>query len=527
MYKWFPDKEWKVELNIFAGNHDDLNITDPSPDLSKLTSHPQLPEVSLEKSPIYCEHPKIIFNRGAEMFYLQNGMYHTPTTGYCTTEQSDLDAFRLWFPYNVFNALLANVTFDTLDQYFFYDENNEVKPMFIIVPCGHCDLCKEKHRLMWSNRIQMEIEAQPKLPIFVTLTYALEPAAGSCYKDFTDFRQRFIKRVQRGYTFDYDWIENNRTLHYANAQILPHPDFDFRFVVCSEYGEQTGRCHYHLLLFEYPDEWLLHDQLTRTAIKFIEDTWQLGNTFSKKCYNSNAGFYIGKYMLKQDKTPDGKNSTFFRASRGVKNHKGAIGYPIVNYRLADGLTVGDHLRRDPLHKDISWLSHHQTYKRVGKKFVKESARLVTFTDCRYFRDKLFPTVRSYVGVDLYKAIHQYQYWYHHYKAHFRNIPSKFTKLLASLPQQVLRGLSYQPACIKEHFAELITRREGFYENFHSPLFDYYPILVAATIPTAQQLDEVIRQRILYSQGFGFFNREYDITHEKIKVRRRSPQNKLQ
>lgn len=92
----------------------------------------------------------------------------------------------------------------------------------IQLPCGQCIGCRIRKREEWALRCYCESKMH-RNNCFVTLTYNDEnlPSDGSL--NYTHF-QLFMKRMRK---------------HYGS----------FRFFMCGEYGENTGRPHYHALFF--------------------------------------------------------------------------------------------------------------------------------------------------------------------------------------------------------------------------------------------------------------------------------------
>lgn len=105
-------------------------------------------------------------------------------------------------------------------------------PLFklIHVPCGKCAGCRSDHAKMWALRAYNEMQMHDR-SCFITLTYNEDnPLVASdplClfslrYKHFQDFMKRLRKK-----------------LNYPNLQYL----------VCGEYGTESGRSHWHAILF--------------------------------------------------------------------------------------------------------------------------------------------------------------------------------------------------------------------------------------------------------------------------------------
>lgn len=111
----------------------------------------------------------------------------------------------------------------------------------MFVPCGKCSACLSQRRQMWSFRLQQE-EKYSDSAFFVTLTYDDAHVPDRVNKEDV---QKFLKRFRK--------------------RISPHR---VRYFLVSEYGEQFGRPHYHMLLFNYPFD-------RDTLINDLKVTWQL------------------------------------------------------------------------------------------------------------------------------------------------------------------------------------------------------------------------------------------------------------
>lgn len=148
-------------------------------------------------------------------------------------------------------------------------ERAHTLPQRIEVPCGKCYYCQNKRRSEWTFRLWVET-MNSKSSFFVTLTYDDEhfPTDGQLHK--RDF-QLFIKRVRKKY------------------------GTGIRFFGCGEYGPNTCRPHYHIMLFNLP--------LSRNTIKDLtlsmRKLWPLG-FITIAPSNINRIGYLSKYILKSD-----------------------------------------------------------------------------------------------------------------------------------------------------------------------------------------------------------------------------------
>lgn len=118
-------------------------------------------------------------------------------------------------------------------------------PRLITVPCGHCVACLSKRKDDWVFRLKQEFY-NSTLSVFVTLTYSDDYLPHSPDNTPTlrmDDVSSFIKRLRK---------------RCGNG---------IRFFGCGEYGSETNRPHYHLILFNVPN----------TIEQDILATWHYGN----------------------------------------------------------------------------------------------------------------------------------------------------------------------------------------------------------------------------------------------------------
>lgn len=115
-------------------------------------------------------------------------------------------------------------------------------PQGLEVPCGKCFACRKKKAGEWSMRMIHEMDSHEDA-VFVTLTYEGEQynRGSLCKRDL----QLFLKRLRKN--------------------IAPKK---IRYFACGEYGDQTKRPHYHLIIFGLslrPEDTII-----------ISDSWSLG-----------------------------------------------------------------------------------------------------------------------------------------------------------------------------------------------------------------------------------------------------------
>lgn len=171
-----------------------------------------------------------------------------------------------------------------------YDYMLTIKNPWIQVPCGQCLECRIQSARTWADRCVLEAK-DSHYNFFVTLTYDDDsyPVNGSLSK--RDY-QLFIKRLRKRF-----------------------PDIKIRYLLCGEYGDQTLRPHYHMILFNCP----LDDLSTQFKVrengrlvtrskpnnnnlfysKLIHECWQYKGMISVGYFSYDTAAYISQYVTKK------------------------------------------------------------------------------------------------------------------------------------------------------------------------------------------------------------------------------------
>lgn len=131
-------------------------------------------------------------------------------------------------------------------------------------PCGQCLPCRINRRRIWTLRLMLELNSFASAS-FVTLTYAPEhlPASGSLDRSAV---QKYLKRLRK--------------------KVSPR---QIRYYACGEYGGQTGRPHYHLIIYGLDP---LADE------KAIVDSWPYGIVHIGTCEHDSIQ-YVAGYCTKK------------------------------------------------------------------------------------------------------------------------------------------------------------------------------------------------------------------------------------
>ena len=245
---------------------------------------------------ISCLHPRVIYHPHSRMLLTKYRYY---TDGINTYHRS------------LAHYKPCDIPHETIDNYKIINPaNGETFPLFLLVRCNHCTLCRKRRISQWSYRCIAEQRKSAGLNFFITLTYNNKhyPSSGLYKRD----PQLFLKRLR---------MDIYRKLgKYINL----------RYICCGEYGKNTHRGHYHMNLFNVPKEYApnLH-----TMLKRIERNWciptgkynadgspaveSLGFAYCLPL--SRGGIeYILKYMLKPQKIYDYEfERPFFTYSQGI------------------------------------------------------------------------------------------------------------------------------------------------------------------------------------------------------------------
>ena len=112
------------------------------------------------------------------------------------------------------------------------------------IPCGKCIQCRLSYSRDWANRCMCELKTNPDA-VFLTLTYDdahlhfghyVDPDTGAVEVRpmlKSDDLTKFLKRLRI----------------YCQREGISD---EIRFFACGEYGDESGRPHYHVILFGLP-----------------------------------------------------------------------------------------------------------------------------------------------------------------------------------------------------------------------------------------------------------------------------------
>lgn len=146
----------------------------------------------------------------------------------------------------------------------------------VLVPCGQCIGCRLEKSRQWAIRCLHEASLYERNS-FVTLTYndAHLPEDGSLSLRHL---QLFMKRLRRKH------------------------GVGIRFYACGEYGDQLGRPHYHICLFNFepPDKKPFKESNGQTLYtsEDLDSLWGQGYTLTGDVTFKSAA-YVARYIMKK------------------------------------------------------------------------------------------------------------------------------------------------------------------------------------------------------------------------------------
>lgn len=169
-------------------------------------------------------------------------------------------------------------------------------PNFVVnvgmVPCGRCPKCLERRVDHWVFRIEYE-QRRAHSACFLTFTYA----DGMCDVTPNGFLtlnkshfQLFMKRVRRA---------------------LPNYPYKIKYYIAGEYGSDTERPHYHVIILNLPLDWLNAKNLDRFWYDddgVVRGHIDYGFDFSSKAIGYTIGYcckrrIVGRYS-RDDRLPE-------------------------------------------------------------------------------------------------------------------------------------------------------------------------------------------------------------------------------
>ena len=188
-------------------------------------------------------------------------------------------------------------------------------PKIMLIPCGQCIGCRIRQREDWTTRIELEARNYPKEQVwFITLTYDDDHVPGMIVKT-----GEIMRKVQ------YTWKPGEK--RPESVQILLYEDIQkflkrlrkayrgkLRYFVAGEYGEQTARPHYHMILYgweptDLENLYKIHHNGYYNS-KWLADLWGMGQIQIAQAAPETYR-YVAGYVTKKMYEIDGKKANAY------------------------------------------------------------------------------------------------------------------------------------------------------------------------------------------------------------------------
>ena len=405
---------------------------------------------------IYCSDPRVIWHPHAAQLLAKYRTFHMPS--------------------GIYKAATAHinknhVTVKNIDEYYIINPSTgETYPLFLLVPCNKCELCQEKKAQQWSFRALCESYTSKSQAYFITLTYdnVHLPKYGVCPEDI----QLFFKRLR---------------IHLDRMNI----QHNLRYIAVSEYGHNTHRPHYHIILWNMPDNF----GTAYSRLKLIEDAWKtptgmfnpdgspvtesIGFAYCVPVINGGIN-YVMKYMKKKCDIPAGMNKTFMLASK--KN--GGIGSQYATSLMS-------FYRSNPDTCDIS----------VRNVYTNQP---LTVMLPQYYKNKYFPSESSVYNSDFVRLFKETIQWFntaehiHRYCHLEKDFPFRYPKEYVNLIKATRKAHYYQRGNTfmkKQFFVYYLTgfvnrevQKDIYAKAIHIAL-EYLALAIHHYVPRETLMDE--------------------------------------
>lgn len=149
-----------------------------------------------------------------------------------------------------------------------------------IVACGQCIECLIKRSQEWAFRLEQEVKTASS-GVFLTLTY---DNANALWVD--DEEGNLLTTLWKP-----DWQKFMKRLRHHQGPLKNKNDWKekLRFFMCGEYGPETGRAHYHAIIFN----------LKKSVIEKLDQHWNKGFIKVDEVTPKSIR-YVTNYMLLKD-----------------------------------------------------------------------------------------------------------------------------------------------------------------------------------------------------------------------------------
>lgn len=177
------------------------------------------------------------------------------------------------------------------------------------IPCGQCVGCRLDYSRVWANRCVMEsLMYDDSSCWFLTLTYENPPVSHPRKMQFDDDSGLPLGYIEDTSVDVYTLLPKDVQDFMKRLRINYERKYNHsgvRFYLCGEYGDNTFRPHYHVILFNAPIPDLVFFAKNRQGdilynSDFIQDTWSHGYAVLGACTWHTCA-YTARYVMKKVK----------------------------------------------------------------------------------------------------------------------------------------------------------------------------------------------------------------------------------
>jgi len=221
--------------------------------------------------------------------------------------------------------------------------------------CGQCLPCRINKRREWSHRIELEAR-QYEDNAFVTLTYSDE--------NLPPHNSLSPKTLQ-------DWLKRLRKVLSPSK---------IRYFAVGEYGDETGRPHYHAALFGYPPCRYGQSRYSKsrskccTSCDTVAETWALGHVYLGILEPHSAAYICGYVTKKMTRNDDHRLEEHQHPEFARMSLRPGIGYTAM-HELAD-----IHLRYNDHAPDVPTSLRHGASTRPLGRYLSRTLRSMVGRD---------------------------------------------------------------------------------------------------------------------------------------------------
>lgn len=408
---------------------------------------------------------------------------------------------------------------------------------YLTVSCGHCEYCRDARRKSWAERLEHEFKCAEYV-VFCTLTYSNYHLPRVYYNEkgiVTNFQVSSVFNYYNRHTKSYQikkkrknlkcfnglnvltldpeidkwlrpphWVRarKNNVLTYDDTNsfaVCYRPDItkyfkrvrsnierryprcetlpEFRYFAVSEYGPDTYRPHYHVLLFfdKRPDD-------EHALLHLLFKSWgkssvsEIGSQFEVVRNKAASAKYISKYVSKDVTLPlillSPEFSTF--SSKSIAPPLGSQSFAV---------------------SDIPSILDKGTLLYDGEYYDKEKGSYVSykcsFPSCAWHR--VFPKL---LGRRLLSNVQMYSVFERIFR--YKDCPERLPNLVKEFPKKYPIGF-YSELLTDEAIDDYIARYNGFDDPLDFPALFQYHLSVSANIENVGT--PLLKNRATYSRFF--------------------------